>query len=246
MDSYSQAELMPQYALNSSAPDEAGFSKRYSLLLLWIVIVVLAVAGWIQTHVWVENGRNKDPVMTMLFLPAVQVYVMLLSSILFCRTKPRLGAFDCHCCRWTRAEVLGIFLLIGTKLLLWGFAGWLRTILRLSGSPPVLLYGSHSLAFSLWIHINGILLTPIAEEMFWRGYVQSTLAKILNPWVAIVAQAAIFGMGHSVDMLGKLQLCLVGLIYGIWCHKRKTLLPLIIVHSLNNLVVSVIEGFDIL
>jgi len=86
----------------------------------------------------------------------------------------------------------------------------------------------------IWLSIRICVLSPVAEEFFWRGYVQSTLLKICHPALAVIGQAALFGLVHFRPVLGFVQVCLYGLVFGIWCYRRKTLLPIIIMHIMIN------------
>jgi hypothetical protein len=83
--------------------------------------------------------------------------------------------------------------------------------------------------------VLSIIVAPFAEELFWRGYVQDQLCFMMPRLAAVVIQATLFGLGH----LGKYGFAAVipaglGLIFGLWRLRMRTLVPLIVMHMLVN------------
>jgi membrane protease YdiL (CAAX protease family) len=93
------------------------------------------------------------------------------------------------------------------------------------------------------------LCVGISEEGLFRGYVQTHLEKIFTPWSAIVVQAVLFGVWHFVwnlspfDPFGMAQYVSVtffmGLLFGYFYSKTRSVLPLVFAHGLWD---SVAQG----
>ena len=80
--------------------------------------------------------------------------------------------------------------------------------------------------------MDAILFVPIWEEMFFRGILLLTLAKLLNPFWAIAISSVIFAMFHPLYLITAL---ISGLLMALITFKTKSLLPSVITHSIWNL-----------
>ena len=40
----------------------------------------------------------------------------------------------------------------------------------------------------------------IGEEVFFRGFLQGSLARVVNPWIALALVSALFGVVHMVSI----------------------------------------------
>lgn len=82
------------------------------------------------------------------------------------------------------------------------------------------------------------ILTPISEELLFRGAILGTLLPLTprRPWVAIAISAILFGIAH----LNPVQIvfgALYGLLFGWLYWRTASLLPGIVVHVVNNTIV---------
>jgi len=82
--------------------------------------------------------------------------------------------------------------------------------------------------------ILSILLIPIVEEIFWRGYIQGVLEKISSRPIAVFGQAFLFALIHMVGIAGRFNIFVIGLILGFWRCRKRTLIPLIVAHMVFN------------
>lgn len=97
---------------------------------------------------------------------------------------------------------------------------------RLSESPRTSLV--------LLILLFSFTFAPIAEELFFRGFLQNALRARL-PWaLAIAAQSLIFGFGHSFGSVHSIAASVMGLILGLVYEWRKTLIAPMLIHGLSN------------
>lgn len=85
------------------------------------------------------------------------------------------------------------------------------------------------------------ILSPVAEEMVFRGAVQRTLLNMLskqNHWWAIVAGALVFGACH-MNMPQFVHAFLIGLLLGWMYYRTGSVVPGIVLHWVNNSVAFV-------
>nr|WP_278251334.1 CPBP family intramembrane glutamic endopeptidase [Bordetella holmesii] len=82
--------------------------------------------------------------------------------------------------------------------------------------------------------INNALLVTLAEEAFFRGYLQPALNRRLGgPW-ACICTAVLFGLAHYAGGPGLVALASVaGLFYG-WAYQRGGLAAAVVAHLLLN------------
>lgn len=88
----------------------------------------------------------------------------------------------------------------------------------------------------------------VAEEIFFRGYLQTALQQKLPAWGAILITAAVFGVFHiSVGGLVILERVLssaaLGLLLGWLCWQTRSIWPGILLHSFHNGAVLVLDRF---
>jgi membrane protease YdiL (CAAX protease family) len=74
---------------------------------------------------------------------------------------------------------------------------------------------------------------PIVEELLFRGYLQSALARRMKPWMAITVASAVFGAIHFQPLAFPL-LAGLGAVSGYLYHRTKSLKVPMIMHIANN------------
>jgi len=85
--------------------------------------------------------------------------------------------------------------------------------------------------------ILAVLMTPIVEEIFWRGYVQGVLERTTSRPIAVFGQAFLFALVHMVGIAGRFNIFVIGLILGFWRCRKQTLVPLIVAHMVFNSII---------
>jgi len=92
-----------------------------------------------------------------------------------------------------------------------------------------------------------LLIGPIMEELVFRGYLQSALARKLPQWGAIIITSLIFMAGHGPMILWPMYF-VFSAAWGLVYMYTKSLKVSIIFHILNNLFYTVIGimGWDLL
>lgn len=79
---------------------------------------------------------------------------------------------------------------------------------------------------------SGALLTPIGEEVLFRGVVANALNRY-GPWAGVVGSAAIFAMVHGPSVI-LLDAFMIGLVTGALFRRTGSLWPSVAVHVVYN------------
>jgi membrane protease YdiL (CAAX protease family) len=82
-------------------------------------------------------------------------------------------------------------------------------------------------------------LMPIAEEIFFRGFVFNALERRFGKW-ANPLQALIFALAHPYNMIQRVVIFGLGMAMGGIYKWRKTLISSIVVHAVLNFVTAVV------
>ena len=83
--------------------------------------------------------------------------------------------------------------------------------------------------------ISVAIVTPIAEELMFRGYILDSIRRIHGDWPAIIGSALLFGLVH-IDPFTVGQAFIGGVIYGWIRIKTGSLLPSIACHVMWNIM----------
>lgn len=107
---------------------------------------------------------------------------------------------------------------------------------RLGYTRTIVVSMSATLVAVNWAIV--IVLAPLAEEIFWRGYALDQFSKTMNKPAACLLCAIIFTLSHlptlgvySIAVLG------VGVVLGYYRIRYRALLPMVLSHILANGIV---------
>ena len=118
-----------------------------------------------------------------------------------------------------------------------------RALNSLVGTPlPSAAFSStmpHNLFQFLTLSLCTVIIAPLCEEIIFRGFLLMPMRKY-GDLTAILVSAAIFALFHgNVDQLA--YAFISGIFLGIITVRSNSILPSVILHSANNLIVSVIS-----
>jgi len=82
----------------------------------------------------------------------------------------------------------------------------------------------------------GMTVTPVAEELFYRGFLYNVLKIRVHRVAAAAVAALLFVIPHRYDLVGSATIFLVGLAFVAAYEHRRTLVTPILAHMLGNVV----------
>ena len=128
-----------------------------------------------------------------------------------------------------------------------GFAGdwasaWLSETWQLTSHwtewfDADLVWGSPTVAASSVIEY--VLVAPAVEEVIFRGLLYATLRRRFQMPIAAAVSAALFAGAHGYGWLGFVSVFWSGIIWAWAYEKTGSLLPGMVAHGLNNMLVCV-------
>ena len=77
------------------------------------------------------------------------------------------------------------------------------------------------------------VLTPIAEELFFRGIVQARLVPRVGAVAAVAITSVLFGLAH-LQLVQLLPLIALGVVFGVLALRLRRLGPAIVAHAVFN------------
>ena len=86
-----------------------------------------------------------------------------------------------------------------------------------------------------------VMAAPIVEELMFRGVFYRALRERWGVWPSVAMSAAIFAIVHPNLPGGFLPLWSLGAVFALTYERRSTLLPCILMHSLHNALVTLLQ-----
>lgn len=204
--------------------------------VLGIVVVAVVFAEVSKDIVFATGLREWHPACN-----AVYCGMLACLPFLLARMAPKAAAFTIQwlpSSRWQWAWFLGmVVLLMVSKALVAALAA------AIVGQRPQLpAVGPTTPIAIVFLGIVVVLIAPIAEEIFFRGFLLDQLRKLTRPSIALLIQSLLFGLSHlytwglftSLAVLGSINAFFFGLIVGAWRIRFRSLLPLVLAHVLLN------------
>jgi len=144
--------------------------------------------------------------------------------------------------QWRQMGRLASVVLAVVAVGLWGewVMGHLAVSLELANHwtewfDPDLVWASGSvLTISL---LEYVVFAPIFEELAFRGILYAILRRRLNPLPAALISAGLFALAHGYGLIGFISVLWSGMLWA-WLYERTgSLIPGMIAHAANNLLV---------
>jgi membrane protease YdiL (CAAX protease family) len=201
------------------------------------------------------EGQIAGVLLAGLFLPAYKTAVMLNAGLWVCALPLVFAAFagfvrqpwgEPFLLRFPWAKTVGLCVLAAVFLALADLM-FERTTTWLFGKPLseqyIVPFLKEAFADAPWLTgIAVVLLSPVAEEILFRGLFYGALAHRFKPiWVIFITSAA-FALVH-MQLIYLVPLFIVGLVLGWARDKTGSLTAPILIHGLNNALALLILHF---
>ena len=202
-----------------------------SLLYLLFFLVAQYLTGLVYAAAAIAAGAGIADVLAGRELAVLLSYLLTVGAVLLwfrLRHKPLGEAVGLRrCSGWTAAfsafAALGLFVAINLALALLP-AVWLSDY-----NDHMELLLSTGLIPALSIAVAG----PLAEELMFRGVIQTRLEQAMPVWAAVVLQAVLFGVAHGTP-IQMAYAFLIGLALGFLRSRTGSILPGFAAHAAFN------------
>ena len=127
-------------------------------------------------------------------------------------------------------------------LVIWPVCEGLAYLAVLLYDPPPLhgvLNMVHTGSLPTWgmiaLWLSAVLISPVAEEVFFRGMLQTVIRRYVDlPWLAIAFAAIAFGAMHTAQPQYVVPLTVLGLALGYVYERTGSLIAPVVIHVLFN------------
>lgn len=96
------------------------------------------------------------------------------------------------------------------------------------------VFTSHSPLEFFWLVLVVCVTPALCEELFFRGYVQRTFERTID-WRSVILVGVVFGLFHF-NPLGLLTLAVLGMLFGYFYYRSKSIFPSMAAHFTNNFI----------
>lgn len=196
--------------------------------ICFLLVSVLLVA---YAPIWIAYLFGADLLIGS-FYGALSILLMILLPLSVSVFFSEYASFDKT---FLPAKKKYYFIVVPLALLLIAVSKVIGYYTHKAGFDMPLKFGSFPIKLLYVGFFFNIVIFPIAEEIFWRGYVLDQLGKFLYPGIALLTQSLLFSISHipawGVYCVGTF---FVGLALGYWRIHHRALLPLILTHSVVN------------
>lgn len=253
--------IVPQ---NETNAEPLSFVERHDIhpllfgfVALAIIFVLYQVGGGLVVFFAVGTGAvTRDNVQLVRLLTMVgQLLFLLLPTLLFARLlsrkKREIFSFRVPGVQESIIALVALFSLqrvceaylffqdkIPVPKLLQEFFDPIKKMME--SLVAVLVY-SDSLPELFFVILVVAIVPAIAEELLFRGLIQSTFNRIMPPMVAAMLAGIIFGLYH-VNPFEVVPLVGLGIFFGVLRYRSQTLVVPMAAHFFNN-VLAVLAGY---
>jgi membrane protease YdiL (CAAX protease family) len=89
------------------------------------------------------------------------------------------------------------------------------------------------------VALDSIVWAPLVEEIAFRGILYGTLRTKMAVAPAVLLSAALFAGVHGYSVIGFASVCWSGILWALAYERTRSLLPGMLAHAVNNLLVTV-------
>jgi len=229
--------------MNSASPESAsppqGAPARSEVIgLVALALGLFELGKWAY---WFLPDAHWQRCVLSLLLCAIEIAL----PCFLARMRPATASFDV---RWLGGGIKPwLFVLPIVVALLFVDAALRPYTTRLDGAFRLRWLSDHAIPGMqspeaiVAESIRTIFITPIAEEIFFRGFILGQLQKVMPASLAVIVQAilfSIFHIGHTTPSARVVGAFAMGVAFGAWRITFRGLLPLIVAHGLLNAVAT--------
>jgi len=224
----------------STANREPIASLRHTLFLIFILAFITIHGFHLQHQTPRLGGGEAERHRQAAILAGAIIVEWLLVLYIWFGVKHRAGSFK-TLILGSRKSWQALLLDIAIAAPFWFIwrqaAIWVWHLVGPSQGPsgPLSLPPEGALNIGLWFVVS--MTAGFAEELIYRGYLQKQIQAFSGSvTVAVIAQAILFGFGHSYQgMKAVFVISILGLLYGLLAAWRKNLVPGMVSHAWSDI-----------
>lgn len=213
---------------------------RASIIIIFIGYIIAITEGYLLKIFKADMDMNFRMIANTFFIDLFAGIVVLYFAIV--KHRGRLESLGLKFSSFSRNIVSGItayIFIIPLLLAILFISVWLLNLLGYTPPPqPVLeaFMGEKRSGALMFLTIFVVVFGPIAEEIFFRGFMYSAVKKRLGILGAALLSASIFSLLHT-NIIGFLPIMALGVLLAYLYETTGSLVAPIAVHVLHNSII---------
>lgn len=203
----------------------------WSILDTWlgvVLLILISVGMLVVTFLFQEEAKQFARGAGIMF--AEMIYLLPVLVILaWKRIRPGLLGF-------VKFDSLTMGLGCGLLIVAYGIViahNVLLTLLGVDTQGEAVMKMFSELDSPVWLFITGVIVAPLVEETFFRGFLFQGFRQRYGWIAALLLSSGIFAASH-LDPVSFIPTFVLGAVLGYVYHRSNSLWPSIILHFLNN------------
>ncbi len=258
-----QARYIKQYSFHTDPAVRRPGWNEIGISFAWIIafFMLQGLCGAIAIYLAVSDAAgggtslsdmqamsgNMNIVALPIFISLAVAQILSLFGLYFYLKRPeksRVLGLN----RWSRMptpQTIGVAIAIILCCLLFNaaYTTYLMPDVEMQAQMRAMLAAiPETLPNQILLFVTIAVLAPIAEEILFRGLLQTSLGRYLPWWAAIIISAILFGAVHGQPE-ALLPLAMLGAGFGLIYHLTGSLRTCIILHVINNSAALLIPKF---
>lgn len=235
-------------AASSASPSAERAAGQAPVLALALRLALLLVGGVLASALIAISGVSHGATWSGLALNVVVVVVDVITLAILARTLTSEGSSLSSLFGKFRPRDAGVGLGLGLLLLVAFLAATFLANLAVYQGPPPLGTPDPGFRVPLWFGLWCVVVMPVtialAEEAWYRGYLQPRWSARIGTWPGLLVVALAFGLQHVAFALASPQAATsrvlatfaIGVLFGVLFRKVGRLWPLVVAHWLVDVV----------
>ena len=203
----------------------------WSILDTWlgvVLLILISVGMLVVTFLFQEEAKQFARGAGIMF--AEMIYLLpVLVIFAWKRIRPGLLGF-------VKFDSLTMGLGCGLLIVAYGIViahNVLLTLLGVDTQGEAVMKMFSELDSPVWLFITGVIVAPLVEETFFRGFLFQGFRQRYGWIAALLLSSGIFAASH-LDPVSFIPTFVLGAVLGYVYHRSNSLWPSIILHFLNN------------
>lgn len=217
-------------AEESKSSGSPQFPLWVSVLAILGIYILTDFVGYL-IKILMRQGGAIDPQFTV-FVIYVFRFVVTICAALWLKAN-RFG-------RKTGGRLKFSIKKANPALILWGVV--LVVVTSFVLEPLLLLFPAEymdqlnsAIGTGGWAVLTSVVMAPVLEEILFRGIIQDSLSREYGALRSVLLTSAIFGIIHIIPQQ-VVNAFFIGIILGYIYVKTKSLVPVILIHAINNAI----------
>ncbi len=200
----------------------------------WLAIGLVAMLLWRSSALIDREWKLLLPTWTLFLVTGIAPQLFLLLFPVATRTPNRLATFGnpkpMRCLREIGVACLVIIAIVGAMMIMESVYSSFFPGESISPDITTRISKTPNRAFAYIYLVLSFTFAPVAEEVFFRGFLQNAFRRRLPFVIATLLQCLLFGFGHFYGIAHSIMAVGIGLTLTAVYEWRKTLFTPIVVH----------------